>query len=367
MERLFPTDRMSKRERVLAALRHQPVDRVPILEQVSYNPRVIADWTGKPISGFNYSLEDIGVVIRQTCDIAMPPAAPRGTQRWTDEAGAVYQNDNWTTWRVKRPFDTVQEALAWIRKHTQQLRQAPFDAATARVAYRQRMLQLQSLIGDTVILDYHEVGLCSLYDYLGLELFAYVWADYPEEVAAYVQAKAEAQERRIQAIADPQLSPVVMLADDFAAKHGLLFSLSFLQQYLFPFVAQLAQAWHAQGLYVLYHSDGNYYEALPALMACGVDGFYCLEPAAGMDIVALKRKWPDKVWAGGVDGVDLLERGTPQQVRAEVRRQILDTQALDTGGLFIASSSEITPNIPPENFRAMIEAVGELRRKEGQP
>jgi len=90
-----------------------------------------------------------------------------------------------------------------------------------------------------------------------------------------------------------------------------------------------------------------------------VDGFYCLEPNCGMDIVELKNAWPERVWAGGVDGVDLLERGTPEQVRAEVRRHIAATRALETGGLFIASSSEINPPIPPENFRAMVEAVRE--------
>ncbi|MEW6752039.1 MAG: uroporphyrinogen decarboxylase family protein [Candidatus Latescibacterota bacterium] len=90
-----------------------------------------------------------------------------------------------------------------------------------------------------------------------------------------------------------------------------------------------------------------------------VEGFYCLEPGCGMDVVALKNTWPHLVWAGGVDGVDLLERGTPEQVRAEVHRHIAATRALDTGGLIVASSSEINPPIPPANFRAMVEAVGE--------
>ena len=35
---------MTKLERVLATLDHQPVDRCAVLEQLSYNPRVIADW-----------------------------------------------------------------------------------------------------------------------------------------------------------------------------------------------------------------------------------------------------------------------------------------------------------------------------------
>ena len=56
-----------------------------------------------------------------------------------------------------------------------------------------------------------------------------------------------------------------------------------------------------------------------------------------------------------------MERGTPEEVRREVRRHIAETGALHSGGMFVASSSEINPPIPPENFRAMIEAVDEAR------
>ena len=78
-----------------------------------------------------------------------------------------------------------------------------------------------------------------------------------------------------------------------------------------------------------------------------------------MDIVRLKREWPGAVWFGGVDGVDLLERGTPEEVKREVRRHIVETNALVEGGMLIASSSEINPAVPPQNFRAMVEAAGE--------
>ena len=62
----------------------------------------------------------------------------------------------------------------------------------------------------------------------------------------------------------------------------------------------------------------------------------------------------------GIDGVDLMERGTPEQVRRAVHRDIRETDALRTGGMFVASSSEINPPIKAENFRAMVDAVGEL-------
>jgi uncharacterized protein YneF (UPF0154 family) len=47
-------------------------------------------------------------------------------------------------------------------------------------------------------------------------------------------------------------------------------------------------------------------------------------------------------------------------VRAEVHRHIRESNVLADGGMFIATSAEINPPVKPENFRAMIEAVGEL-------
>jgi len=59
--------------------------------------------------------------------------------------------------------------------------------------------------------------------------------------------------------------------------------------------------------------------------------------------------------------VDLMERGTPEQVKKTVRRHIDQTNALQSGGMFVATSSEVNPPIQAENFRAMVEAVGETR------
>lgn len=361
MERLFTSDRMSKRERVEATLRHQPVDRAALHEQLSYNPGVIALYTGKPDRGFDYTVDDVCDVIRKTMDMCFPPVAPRGTDRVATPDGFIYQNDNWTFWRVSRPFSTVEGSRVWLQKRHDDMRDMPFDAESAREAYRAEMLALQRKIGDTVILNYSSTGFCDVWDHMGLELFTFFSLDCPDALADFMETSTACEERRIHAVADAALSPAILIPEDFATKQGSIFSPRFLDAFHLPYVRRLAAAWHEHGIHVLYHSDGNYKRNIPDLMGCGVDGFYCLEPGVGMDVVELKRAWPSMVWAGGVDGVDLMERSTPEQVRAEVRRHILETNALSTGGLFVASSSEINPPIPPQNFRAMVEAVGELR------
>ena len=360
-EKLFETDVMSKRERVERTLTFEPVGRVAIHDQVSYNPGVVAHYTGRKIEGFDYSYDDICAVIRKTLDACFPPAPPRGTDRVTDSDGFVTQHDNWTSWTVSRPFDDVAGARRYLESKTDQMRNARLDAHQARQAFRARMETLQQLIGGTVIIDTSSaVGLCACWSRVGLSLFSYLYADEPGVVSEFIETYVTNEIRRVHAIADTSLSPVILIADDFATKGGPIFSPAFLRREHFPRLRRLTQAWHDHGLKVLYHSDGNWKSVIPDLVDCGVDGFYCLEPSVGMDIVELKKSWPRHVWAGGVDGVDLMERGSPDQVASEVRRHIEETDALRTGGMLVGSSSEINPPIRPENYRAMVEAVGEV-------
>ena len=250
-----------------------------------------------------------------------------------------------------------------LRK-TEETSSAAFDADQARDLFRKRMLGLQELVGGTVIIDTSShVGLCACWSRLGLELFSYLYAEEPDVVSAFLEASASAQIRRAHAVADADLSPVILIADDFATKRGPIFSPEFLRREHFGGLRRLTEAWQTHGLKVIYHSDGNWRSVIPDLADCGVDGFYCLEPSIGMDIVELKRQWPNHVWAGGVDGVDLMERGTPEEVADEVRRHVREANALETGGMFIGTSSEVNPPIRPENYRAMVEAVARERNR----
>ena len=374
-EKIFPTDTMTRRERVEATLNHQPVDRAPLHEQLSYNGGVIADYTGKDIQGFNYTLDDIFAVIRQTLDMCFPAGAPCGREVVTTDDGFVFQQDYWTSWRVSRPFEDAEGARDWLIAKIAALRERPLASGFAlpgqeardsaggtdvREDYRRGMLAVQEKIGGVVQCNFSMTGFCHTFDAMGLELFTYFAMDYPEVLADYMKLSTQHELARVHAIADVELSPVILLPEDFSTKQGPIFPPEFLWEHHYPFVKALTDAWHEHGIKVIYHSDGNYKKAIPDLMTCGVDGFYCLEPACGMDIVELKRTYPEMVWAGGIDGVDLMERGTPEQVRAEVHRHIRETNVLTEGGMLIATSAEINPPVKPENYRAMVEATGEL-------
>lgn len=382
-EKIFPTDVLDKRIRVELTLNHKPLDRVAILEQLSYNPNVISRFTGRKIQGYDYTIDDICEVIRKTTDMIMPPVAPRGIGRYSNIDGFVFQNDNWNSWHVSRPFSDEAGARDWLLKRTERIRMIKCDPDYAMVPgiessqclteistdilrnwYRDYMLSIQQKIGDTVLLNYSQTGFCSVFDSMGLEIFTFFYINYPEVMQEFMEVSTKMEIRRVHAVADKNLSPVILIPEDFSHKRGPIFSPDVLEMFHYPYLKKLTEAWHEHDIKVLYHSDGNYKSALPQLMNCGVDGFYCLEMNAGMDVVELKRTYPGYIWAGGVDGVELMERGTPGEVTAEVCRHIAESDVLNTGGMFIASSSEINPPILPDNFCAMIEACGKIRNPE---
>jgi len=157
------------------------------------------------------------------------------------------------------------------------------------------------------------------------------------------------------------LVDVVMEADDYGTQDSQLVPPKVFRQLVKPLLAELL-AFLRQRLgpdqFILFHSCGSVRELLPDFIELGVD---ILNPvhitAAGMEPRALKRDFGRDLcfWGGGVDTQGVLPRGTPDQVRDDVRRNL---DALAPGGGYVFNTvHNIQPDVPPENIVAMWEAL----------
>ena len=110
------------------------------------------------------------------------------------------------------------------------------------------------------------------------------------------------------------------------------------------------------------HSCGSIYKLLPDLIEAGFEIINPVQTSArDMQPERLKREFGDSLtfWGAGVDTRRTLNRGTPQQVKEDVRRNI---EILSPGGGFVFNTvHNILPDVPPENIVAMFEAVDEYR------
>jgi len=126
---------------------------------------------------------------------------------------------------------------------------------------------------------------------------------------------------------------------------------------LFSFIRKQAKA----PVKIFYHSCGALLEIIPDLIESGIDILNPVQVSSpGMDTKELKRRFGKDLtfWGGGVDTQKILPRGTPQQVRDEVRRRVDD---LAPGGGFVFNTvHNCQPDVPPENFMAMWETLQEF-------
>lgn len=148
-------------------------------------------------------------------------------------------------------------------------------------------------------------------------------------------------------------------ADDIGGQNGLLMSLPMWEEFIRPYHARLNDLIHRFGVRVIYHSDGAVMEAVPGLVAMGIDVLQALQfDAAGMDPVALKRDVGDRLcFEGGISVQTTLPFGTPDAVRAEVRQRI-DVLGRD-GGYILGPAHAIQAGTPPENILAMFDTARE--------
>lgn len=195
---------------------------------------------------------------------------------------------------------------------------------------------------------------------MGFEEFSFAVAEREDFAARLIERTAEVYLGFLErALAHPRVQ-FVWLGDDLAHCTGLMVSPRFLRGRLFAWYARIAEicAGYDPPKAFVFHSDGNLWEVLEDLIAVGINALHPIEPKA-MDIVQVKGRCAGRVCViGNIDLGYTLTRGTPEEVRDEVRARI---EACGPGGGYVVSSSNsITEYVPLNNYRALLGAVEEF-------
>jgi len=338
---------MTPRERVLAALARQPVDRVPWIEGIVENgiasrvcgEPVRVDWSVAPdgfpaMPGEELAREQIKVNrALGKANVQFSAFAPifcHKMERAKDGSPVLVGEGKI---RSRRDFEAIFRLPD------------PEDSAFAENARR-----FIAAKGEYCACACVRLGIGATILSMGLEAFAYSMVDDPELIVAVHDSYADWTARVVPVLEEAGFD-LIWAFDDVAFNSGPVFSPEFYRERILPKERAVARTFR---LPLITHSDGNMTPLLDCWLEMGQQGIHPIQTDV-MDIYAVKARYGGRVALVGNVFMDDLVRRSPGEIEAEVRRRM---ERLAPGsGYIISSSNSLTDAMKPENVLAMAEAI----------
>lgn len=352
---------MIPRERVLTALKRQEPDKVPM--QFSLCPSQMERFgqetgSSSPAEYFGFGIRGVGIgSTKQRNDFS----------KYTVDFPAGARVDEWGIGWVRTPSSYHFEHIVHpLEKATtvEEIREYPFPDVDADYRYaglpnRVRQIKDQGFavsgrataVGGTVFWPAYKLRSMEqlLIDFMvNPDIAEALLAEVTRRISLLAQRMAEAS------------VDILHLADDLGTQLAPMISLSTFREFIKPGLATVVDSAKQvkPDILVLFHSDGHVQEFIPDLVEIGIDILNPVQPEC-MNPADIKREYGDYLAFWGTVGTQTtMPFGTKEEVRRVVRERI-DTVGKG-GGLLIAPTHVIEPEVPWENIMAFVEAVDEF-------
>jgi uroporphyrinogen-III decarboxylase len=146
--------------------------------------------------------------------------------------------------------------------------------------------------------------------------------------------------------------------EDMAGKSGAMVGPKQISEFFKPYYSKVWELFSSKGTKIFQvDSDGNINSIIDTLLDCGINSAYPMEPAAGMDIVELRKKYGTRLMmAGGIDKHVLRE--SKEDIRKELEYKM---QPLMLQGVMIFGLDHRIPNgTTIENYRFYVQTGREI-------
>ncbi len=152
--------------------------------------------------------------------------------------------------------------------------------------------------------------------------------------------------------------------DDVGSQQAMLISPKTWRALIKPELARVFAVAKAHHLWLAYHCCGALRPIIPDLIEMGMDVLNPVQSnCPGMDPLELKKEFGRAItFMGGLDTQELLPHGSADQVRRETTR-LIEGMTADGGGYILAASHTIPPETPDDNIFAMYAAAGITREE----
>lgn len=410
---------MTSRQRVLASVRHQEPDRVPIdmggtpssgisaiayhnlkeylgidrghtrvydvVQQLAQPEEMILDRFGVDVLDigrtFNTGDEDwYDITLPQGIEVQFPAwfqpvqqadgswdaFAPDGTRIATMPVGATFFDQTYFPYLEGYPDDFAGLAQEMPKIHWAGLVHSPWDHAGEPdfwAQLRARAIALRQASDRALII----VAGCNLFEWgtflRRIDNFLMDLVLAPQEVERLLDALMEIHldtlDKVCTAVGD--VADILRFGDDLGMDTGPFMAPEVYRRLFKPRHAILCDYVHTHSqMHTFLHSCGSIYRLLPDLIEAGYDIINPVQIGTrDMEAARLKKEFGRDItfWGGGADTRHILNHATPAEVKDHVKG-LLDIW-LPGGGFVFNTVHNILPDVPPQNIVAMFEAIEE--------
>ena len=338
---------MTSLERVLAALRHEPVDRVPWMEGIVGNGIASAvcgepinvDWSVAPDGFSKQPGQELAEEQKKVNRVlgkdnvnfcAFAPIFAHKMQK-SDDGSPVLVGDGMI--RTRKDFESTFRLPS------------PEDRG-----FVENARQFIAHKGDYCAVACVRLGIGATLLSMGIEGFSYAMADDPELITAVHDAYADWTRRVVPVLEDVGFD-IIWAFDDVAFNSGPVFSPAFYVSQILPKEREVAASFSKP---LITHSDGDMTPLLDVWLELGQAAIHPIQPDV-MDINAVKQRYGERVCIVGNIFMDDLVHKEPADIEAQVRDRIERIGA--GGGYIISSSNSLTDDMKPQNIIAMRYAI----------
>ena len=347
---------MTHRENFLAAMRRQPCERVPF--QFSFCDSLKAQLlrrcgTGDVVQAFDMPVQYVELP---------PPAVMPDYTAYHKNAAELSFIDEWGVGHKRGSVAHFTHFYSPMAQFTtpEEVEAYPFPDVLNEARWEDVARQVEKAHGEGRAAAYFAVQVFEPAWYLrGLENMLMDFLT-DEKMAAACMGKMCRIQCEIARRAARCGVDMVVFGDDVGSQRSLMMSREVWRRWVKPATAATIAAAKEENptVIAMYHSDGVIDEIIPELIEIGVEVLNPVQPEC-MDPVKVKELYGDRLsFLGTVGTQTVMPFGTPGEVRETVRRMI-ETVGRG-GGLTIAPTHMLEPEVPWENIEAFLSAVKEF-------
>ncbi len=197
---------------------------------------------------------------------------------------------------------------------------------------------------------------------MGEEMVCMAVFDQPDLVVDILHTISETALKVFDQVTSQLQVDRLFVHEDMAGKSGPLFGPRQIRQFVLPYYRSIWDFVAECGVRLFdQDSDGNMNSVIDAFLDAGVNCMHPMEPAAGMDIVQIRKKYGQRLaFYGGIDKHVL--RRSKEEIMAELEYKV--PPMIKTGGCVLALDHRIPNGTPLKNYRFYVQKIWEIIARE---